>query len=296
MKGAWNNPCVEVKLSTFMTYAGSKDKILDQILPYLNASKKDVMVDLFCGGGSVASAELKFKHVIANDINKDLIEAEENMVRLYQTSPDAFDENIALIMSACPENKDQYVKYRAKYNSEQEEADRWTEFLVLASCCTNNLIRYNRRGEFNQTYGERKMNPHSVERMKDFCRRVCSAHQDIVFSSSDYRKFTDSIAYSTWIGGGTACYYIDPPYSNSTVKYTSWNSDDDKELLSFIEALSVKGNDIIVSSFVKNGERTEIEDGLVKSGFTEHLLSQDYSKGARIKTNQYQETLYVKMS
>src|SRR5574344_2177529 len=136
-----------------MTYAGSKDKILDQILPYLNASKKDVMVDLFCGGGSVASAELKFKHVIANDINKDLIEA---------------DENMALIMSACPENKEQYVKYREKYNSEQEEADRWTEFLVLASCCTNNLIRYNRRGEFNQTYGERKMNPHSVERMTDF--------------------------------------------------------------------------------------------------------------------------------
>jgi DNA adenine methylase Dam len=269
-------------MATFMTYAGSKEKLSDQLSYFFNQTQKNTFVDLFCGAGSIAaSCELgRFSSIIENDVDKNLILAEKNMIEIFKEG--RIDEQFKELLKMCPSTQEEYVDFRNRYNASCE--GKWKEFIVLASCCTNNMVRFNKKMEFNQTYGKRKLNEHSMQRMKEYCEKMICL-KNILFKSADFNSedYSDSLIY------------IDPPYSNSQVKYISWNNSDDKRLSDYIERNYNLGNDIIVSSFIKNGELSELENNLESMHFERFFLDQDYLKGARKKTNEYQEVVYEKM-
>lgn len=60
-------------VETPFNFTGSKFKLLEQILPEFDYTKKN-FIDVFCGGGSIYSNVVdKYNKVLVNDIISDLI-------------------------------------------------------------------------------------------------------------------------------------------------------------------------------------------------------------------------------
>lgn len=124
-------------------YTGSKYKLLNQLLPEFDYSK-NTFIDMFAGGGSVFSnIANKFDKLIVNDIIKDLIGIYEELIKS--------DDIIEKTKNLCPEKTDneQFIKLRDSYNLEPSPEKLWA--LILSS--TNNMIRFNKKFKYNQTFG-----------------------------------------------------------------------------------------------------------------------------------------------
>jgi DNA adenine methylase Dam len=278
-------------MAGFISYAGDKSNLLSKLDDIFIKSNKNVFVDLFCGGGSVftSAAYLKFKTVYANDVNNDLMDAMYHCLKIYLKDPESFEQNILNIIH-CPNTKEEYYKLRDTFNfSISMEEDQWIIFLELVSCSMNNYVRYNKKGEFNQTYGQRKINKHYINNMKNFLELFSKVKDKIILNSMSFQCFLETKQVKE-----KALYYMDPPYSNSLVKYNAWNEDDDKTLLIYIEKLLNENNDVIVSSFIKNNKSSLLIDGLNSMGFETIKVERDYTKTSKKKENTYQEMIFVK--
>lgn len=132
-------------VQTPFNYTGSKYKMLQQLLPEFDYTK-DTFVDLFCGGGSVWSNILdKYKKVIANDIIEDLVNIQKSLLE----SDSLIDKTKNL--NPGKDNKEDFLKLRDSYNNDKSPEKLWA--LMLSS--TNNMMRFNKKFKYNQTYGNR---------------------------------------------------------------------------------------------------------------------------------------------
>jgi len=126
-------------VNTPFNYTGSKFKLLEQILPEMDYTK-NYFVDLFCGGGSVYTNIVdKYDKVLVNDIISELIGIHTNLLE-----SDNIIEQTKLL---CPSkgDKESYLKLREDFNKDKTPERLW----ALMLCCTNNLMRFNTKGEFN---------------------------------------------------------------------------------------------------------------------------------------------------
>ena len=142
-------------IETPFNYTGSKYKLLNQILPHFNYNKSNV-VDVFCGGGSVYTNILdKYEKIIINDIISDLIGIHCGLM---------VDDNIIeLTKGLCPgkENPEGYSILRTDYNEMPTPEKLW----ALMLSCTNNMMRFNQKFKFNQTYGNRGWNQNTDKKL-----------------------------------------------------------------------------------------------------------------------------------
>ena len=147
-------------INTPFNYTGNKFKLLGQILPEFDYTKK-YFIDLFCGGGSVYTNIIdKYDGVLINDRISDLIGIHKELIN----NTDLF---VSLVKSLCPSktDKESFIKLRSDYNSDKTPA----KLYALMLCCTNNMMRFNKKFEFNQTFGERSYNENTEK--KNIC--VC---------------------------------------------------------------------------------------------------------------------------
>lgn len=142
-------------IETPMNYTGSKFKLLEQLLPKFDYSKP-YFIDLFTGGGSVYTNVLdKYDKVVANDIIKDLVNIHKGIL----DSDDIINETIKL--SPTKGDKDNFLKLRESYNSNPSADKLWA--LMLSS--TNNMMRFNLKFKYNQTYGNRGWNSNTDKKV-----------------------------------------------------------------------------------------------------------------------------------
>ncbi|MCA6595091.1 MAG: Dam family site-specific DNA-(adenine-N6)-methyltransferase [Pseudanabaena sp. M046S1SP1A06QC] len=140
-----NNRFLQVKPITFLRYAGSKRRILNQLLKYLPSvdSIKGRFIDPFVGGGNVFFG-FQPKKALLSDINKDLID----LYRAIRRDPIAVWE----IFANYPNTKEGYYEVR---NSEKKLSliHRAAKTLYLNRTCFRGWWRYNIYGKFNVGYG-----------------------------------------------------------------------------------------------------------------------------------------------
>lgn len=130
-------------IQTPFNYTGSKFKLLEQILPEFDYTKP-YFVDVFAGGGSVYTNILdKYEKVIANDIIGDLIGIHNSLLE----SDDIIEETKSLCFN-LKESQEEFLKLRKDYNDNPIPAKLW----ALMLSCNSNLIRFNQKGKFNQTW------------------------------------------------------------------------------------------------------------------------------------------------
>ncbi len=149
-------------IETPFNFTGSKFKLLPQILPELDYSKRK-FIDVFCGGGSIYTNTLdKYDQVLVNDIISDLIGIHQGIL--------LNDEIIDSTKIICPEKTDEtaYTNLRDNYNNEPSADKLW----ALMLSCTSNMMRFNQKFKFNQTFGKRSWNANTEKKVEVFKNHI----------------------------------------------------------------------------------------------------------------------------
>lgn len=245
-----------------MNYTGSKFKLLQQIIPEFDYSKS-AFFDVFCGGGSVFSNVVdKYDKIYANDIIADLIGIH---LKLIQS-----DNIIDNTKKLCPgkDNADGYAKLRNEYNLNPSSDKLW----ALMLSCTNNMMRFNQKFKFNQTYGKRGWSDSTTKKVNNYLEHIRKFSNKIEFSSLDFKEIE--------ISSNDIMFYCDPPYSNTEAGYNAfWKKDDDKRLYDFLHEINDKGSSFMISGVLTHDNKPcEILQNLINDGFIYKELVYNYNK------------------
>ena len=264
-------------IETPFNYTGSKFKLLSQILPEMDLSKK-TFVDVFCGGGSVYTNIVdKYQKVIANDIITDLVGIHKGLVES--------DDIINSTKNLCPgkSNPEGYAELRNSYNENPTPDKLW----ALMLSCTNNMIRFNQKFKFNQTYGDRGFSDATQKKVDNFTKHIREYKENLVYLSTQFDKI--EIDSDMMI-------YCDPPYGRikeedgslgkkqiSEAGYNAfWLKEDDIKLYNFLINADKVGASFMVSGVLyHDGKTCWMLDKLISDGFRYKVIEYDYNKVSR---------------
>jgi site-specific DNA-adenine methylase len=194
-------------------YSGSKSDYAEL------HSISEPVVDLFGGGGGFWS-RVASDRIVVNDSNRELVLFQ----RLVHIVDDRVFENLVSKLyqiTAGVDSRESYEALRARFNAEKNEV----LFYALLSCCTNNMIRYNKSGGFNQTWGRRKFNESMEKKLREFRDRIRGKRIDFV--NMDFRQVPH---YSD-----RPLYFVDPPYIISGNTYGIWTEKDEHDLYAYLQ-------------------------------------------------------------
>ena len=261
-----------------MNYTGSKFKLLDQLLPKFDYTKP-YFIDLFTGGGSVYTNVLdKYDKIVANDVIKDLVDIHKGILE----SDDIISKTISL--SPTKGDKESFLNLRESYNNNPTADKLWA--LMLSS--TNNMMRFNLKFKYNQSYGNRGWNPNTDKKVDSYKNHIRNYKSKIKFLS---RNFND-----VKISSNKVMFYIDPPYGRvkesdgkiskkqiSEAGYNAfWKQEDDINLYNYIKKINEAGSSFMVSGVLEHdGKVCWMLDKLISDGFNHSELIYDYNKVSR---------------
>ena len=220
---------------------------------------------------------IKYKKVLINDVISDLVGIHQNLL--------LGDEIIETTKELCPgkNNPTKFTELRNSYNLEPTPAKLWA--LMLSS--TNNMMRFNQKFKYNQTYGDRGWNANTDKKVETFTNHIRQYKERI--------KFT-SVTFDELYINKNAMYYLDPPYGRiknedgtigkkqiSEAGYNAfWKEDDDKKLYEFIHNINKEGASFMVSGVIQHdGKTCWMLDKLIQDGFKCQELNFDYNKVSR---------------
>jgi DNA adenine methylase Dam len=274
----------------FLNYAGSKYKLLEQILPHFDITKTN-FIDLFVGGGSVFINVLdKYENIYINDYIDDII----NIYRELSIGDDII-ESVKNISMNLKDSQEDYLKLRDSYNSENNPY----LLMALILSCNSNLMRFNKMGKFNQTWGKRQWNSNTDIKVNNFKDILRKNRDKINFNSGTFENFPimkDSF------------YYLDPPYGfikdsdsigNKQISEAGYNAfyqkENDINLRDYCHKIDKIGSTFILSGVLEHGgNRSWILDKLISDGFNYHILDYNYNKVSKKKSDKMTIEVIIK--
>jgi DNA adenine methylase Dam len=264
-------------IETPFNYTGSKFKLLDQILPEFDYTKP-YFVDLFMGGGSVYTNVVdKYQKILANDIIKDLVGIHQELLNS--------DDIIEVTKSICPDKTDAnaFLRLRDDYNLNPSSEKLW----ALMLSCTSNMMRFNQKFKFNQTFGKRTWNSSTQNKVETFIKHIRPFQDKIRFTSNTFNDVN--------ISSDKVMVYADPPYSNTEAGYNAyWKKDDDDKLYNFLLDIDRKGSSFMISGVLNhNGETCKLLTSLIEDKFNYKVLNFDYNKVSRVGKKETEEVIIM---
>ncbi len=262
-------------------YMGNKFDLLDNLLAYFPKKEQvDLFIDLF-GGSGVVSLNVPYDNIIYNELN-------ENVYNLYQklanVEPDIIINHIRKnikqfnlptteIVELSKSNANvsirkgekEYYEMRTKYNETRDYKD----LLTLMYYSFGNQLRFNKKGEFNMPYGNRKWldELHSNEIISFYYRSKVKKIKALNLNAFD--------VLSKIKENKNQFIYLDPPYSNTLAIYNEqranggWTIDDDNKLFEELNRLNDLGIKWAMSNVLENKgvKNTHIEKWAVDNNY-----------------------------
>ena len=203
---------INQKSSCPFNYAGSKSAYT-----FLHDIECNV-IDLFAGGGGFYSNVASGK-VFVNDMNEHIISFQKMLYEMNDAQYAMLKKDIYSRTSAIT-SREAYEAMRSEFNHGKSPV----LFYCCLCCCTNNLIRFNKKGGFNQTWGQRMFNSSMEYKLDSFRNRIRG--KNIMFNTGSYQ---DIPQYEN------ALYFVDPPYLITAAGYsTDWSESDDRSLYAYL--------------------------------------------------------------
>jgi DNA adenine methylase Dam len=263
-------------------YAGSKDKLMPQLLKFFPESNTvDRFYDVFTGGLSV-SVNSPYQKIIANDIIEPLIKFYFNLKK--SVDENRLEEEIVNIVryKIDKKSKDDFLRVREEFN---KTSDPYL-FFALVSSCTNNMMRFNKSFKFNQTFGERTINDNTIQKIRDYASVL--KEKNIYFSSRSYLDL-----FELFPPNEKDFIYLDPPYLISEAGYNAyWSKELEEGLYKLINHLDSRGIRFMMSNVSKHkGKENPHLDKIKKYNIVE--LDFDYEKVSRKKGYDSQEIIIM---
>jgi DNA adenine methylase len=244
----------------FLKWAGGKTQLLPVLIESLPPRPKDGYnyAEAFLGGGALFFELTNrgwIKTATLNDANPELI-------LCYRTIRDSIAvvlKELRNIENAFPDNlelqSDFFYEARKEWNSEIcEDVGSYPKKLVgrrvaltifLNKTCYNGLFRVNSKGEFNTPFGKYK-NPKICDEAN--LTRVSESLRNVKLLCGDYSELNNKESTPEFI-------YFDPPYRplTTSASFTAYNKsgfndENQKELADFVENVSKKGTQILLSN------------------------------------------------
>ena len=266
-------------VNTPFNYTGSKFKLLDQLIPNFDYTKK-YFVDLFCGGGSVYTNVVdRYEKILVNDIIKELVGIHKDLVN---DSTSIITKTKSVLVNK--DDSEGFMELRKSFNTNKSPEKLW----ALMLSCTNNMMRFNKSFEFNQTFGKRTWNDSTEKKVNDFVEHISNHKDKIYFTSKDFSEIKPK---------SPSMIYIDPPYTNTEAGYNAyWSKTKEGQLYDYIVELNNMGHSFMLSGVLgehKNNEKSEIIYKLLDDGFNHKILEGDYEKVARNKNSKNSQEIII---
>ena len=193
-------------------WSGSKRSQAETILQYF-PKEIDTYYEPFCGGTSVLSrlleSNINVKNFICSDLNNDLI----SLWNEIKNNPNKVSEHYITLWNELnvdddKERKKQYFnKVRERFNKEKSPID----FMFIMRTTTNGMPRYNKNGEFNNSFHITR-NGIVPETLSKIILKWSSLlnKNNVEFISCSYENIKPK--------ENDFC-YLDPPYANTKGMY-----------------------------------------------------------------------------
>lgn len=182
----------------------------------------------------------------------------------------------------CPgkDNPEGYQELRNSYNNEPTPEKLW----ALMLSCTNNMMRFNQKFKFNQTYGNRGWNQKTEVKVDTFIKHIRQYQKNITYLSEHFENIETN---------SDMMLYIDPPYSNTEAGYNAfWKKDYDVKLYDWIKKSEKNGSSFAVSGVLTHdGKPCQLLDMLMNDGYNMVNINCDYNKVSRSGNKETKEVL-----
>lgn len=193
-------------------WSGSKRSQAEQILNYF-PNEISTYYEPFCGGCSVLKrlldSNIKVNRYVCSDLNQDLI----NLWLMIKSSPIHLAEVYEKLWKELniDEDKSRKREYfntvRDRYNSERRPED----FLFIMRTTTNGMPRYNKNGEFNNSFHITRngIQPNKLYKILQEWSNKLNQYQ-VEFYAKNYDQIRSEVG---------DLLYLDPPYFNTKGMY-----------------------------------------------------------------------------
>jgi DNA adenine methylase len=189
-----------MKIPQPFPYQGSKRGIAFEILRFFPA-QVDRLVEPFAGSSAIsiaAALQLRITSFWLNDAHKPLINLWQEIIHHTKR----LTENYEIHWNTQLGNeRDYFNKVRLQFN----ESGRPADFLYLLARCVKAAIRYNSKGEFNNTPDHRRKGAHPIEMRNRLYQTAELLKGRTFLSALNYMELLDQCEQTDIV-------YMDPPY------------------------------------------------------------------------------------
>lgn len=268
-------------------YQGSKRILAPQILQYM-PKKFNRCVEPFCGTAAVTIAVAMKKNVNEfwlNDLNEPLVnmlkKAIENPEKLYEEYKDVWQQQFGM------DSTEHFFKIREAFNLGDKSA---ANMLYLLARCVKGSVRYNDKGELNQSCDKRRHGTKPETVLKNITAISALLKGKTKYTSTDYRELLCQTKPGDIV-------YMDPPYQGTSHvrdnRYLSGLSYE--EFASSLEILNMRNVDYLISYDGACGAVSYGRDLPVSLGCRKLLLKAGRSTQATLlgRSDMTYEALYV---
>lgn len=264
------------RIMPIIKWAGSKRSQAKTIIKYF--PDFEVYYEPFVGGGSVL-AELNPKNSISGDICEPLIE----LWKVIQSHPEKLLKYYTKEWTRLGnEGYQVYYEIRDRFNVTSNPLD----LFFLSRTCVNGLIRFNRKGGFNNSLHHTRKGIHP-NRLKDILMRWHATIKHIKFKAGDYRETIEGVTSKDFV-------YLDPPYYYTKGRY--YGAINYNEFIIFLKHLNKKHVKYALSFDGRCADRDYVVN-LPKDLYKRHFfLNSGYSSFRKVlgkKQVMVQESLYL---
>jgi DNA adenine methylase len=227
-------------------YQGSKRNLAPEILHYCPPDV-DVLFEPFAGSAAITiavAANGLARRYYLNDLNKPLMDLWREIIESPEDISSKYRE---LWFEQLGDPKSYYFEVRDEFN----KSGRPELFLYLLARCVKGSVRYNSRGEFNQSADNRRkgMKPETMRRHILGVSLLLRGKTEI--AAKDYRDVLEGVTPEDLV-------YMDPPYQgvcrNRDPRY--FEAVDISEFIKALDRLNRRGIRYLVSYDGRTGDKT----------------------------------------
>lgn len=264
-------------INPVIKWSGSKRSQAKLITSYL-PDNFNTYYEPFVGGGSMLYA-ISPDRAICGDICEPLI-ALWNEIKLRPG--ELADSYSSMWHRLQDEGYQVFYEIRDRFNT----LHRPDDLLFLSRTCVNGLIRFNIKGEFNNSLHHTRPGI-SPDRLRKIILDWSSHIQSSVFLPIDYRETTSSATEGDLV-------YLDPPYFHTRGRY--YGTIDYEAFLDYLEDLNMRGVRYMLSFDGTRGDKSYVVE-LPKELYKRHEMipsgNSSFKKVMNKEQMQVFESLYL---
>lgn len=264
-----------------VVYSGNKFSLMKQLLP-LFPKNIDTFYDVFCGSCAV-SLNTNAKNHVLNDSMAPIIELYK---KLKEMKTDEVFTRIEDIFSKYNignnESKENYITLRSDYNRTKDPL----MLLVLSFISFSHGIRFNKKFEFNVSFGNKINKDHYLKEKKIQLNDFITKAKTFNFYNYDFQNFLSHLTTRE-----NDFIYLDPPYLITNASYNaSWTEKEEIELLDFCSKTSSKFG--ISNVFEHKGRSNDLLKEFSKD-YNVYYLNKSYHSWINESKNKSDKTVEV---